>query len=419
MNQRSTLNKPISVAQLGRMIVDHNPFFLVSGVLMLVGCFLINGSVHDKPLLIWPVVVLVAVFNVYEMLIITLAVRLARTRRYTRDAGFLLLLEVLLLCDATLAYNEVLLKNLPVGVIVCSIALAMAGTKLWILDRGLRLRTTKAGAWMITLTIALIFLLPGVFRELIRNDWVREGHYFLAWWLISALPLLTAMTQPWFVLRRHGRSGPDSLRRWIARLMFVVPILSVILHLRGAYYVDDRTFYFYNAAPLILGLTAAWVYIHAHTYSPTYLGALALFWTAMAILFSTCLPDSLEKMWMLPGEWVLSPMRITLIASGLLLAILGWRCRAWFCLPFSLAMFTLAGLGYDVMRIMRSLRQILNTLRQLGEGLVPDTQMGWGAAAVAGAFVFLAIGVLFIRMQQRTSLREGQTPGAGGRDTKA
>ncbi len=401
MNQRSVLNEPINPAGIGRLIIDHNPFFLVSGVLMLVGCFMVNGSVHDKPLLLWPVVLLIVVFNIYEGLIIMLAVRLARTRRYIRDAGFLLLLEVLLLSDATLAYNEVLLKSLPAGMIVCSIALALAGTKLWFLDRGLRLKTTTTGAWMMTVCIGLIFLLPGVFRELIRHEWIHEGQYYLTWWLVSALPLLAVMTQPWFVLRRHSRLGPDCLMRWTARLLIVIPIVSVVLHLCGVYYVDDRTYYFYNLSPLILGLTAAWAYTQQHKHMPVRVGITALLWACIAVILSSVYPNSLERAWTFTGGLLLMPTRVTLIASGVLLVIIGWRCRAWFCVPFSVGMFTLAGLGHDLASISRTLRQIINDLRRLGSGMIPDTQMGWGAVAVAGAFVCLAFGVLLIRMQQR------------------
>ena len=256
MTEQESLERDVAVTRgWWAIIMDHNPFFLVSGVLMLAGCFMINGSVHDDPDVVWPVVGLVGVFNIYEFLIIALAIYLAKVKRFYRDAGFLLLLEILLLCDVSLAYNELILKNLPVAVVVCSMAVALAGMKLLMIDRGLGLRTSKAGAGMLTLLIVLLFLLPGLFRELIRHEWIQEWHYYTAWWLLGALPMGMVLTQPWFRGRRKlGKCSPDRLRHWVVGLLFVLPYVSLLLHLRAAYYVDDRPFNYYNLAPVVLGL---------------------------------------------------------------------------------------------------------------------------------------------------------------------
>jgi len=96
-----------------RLVADHNPFFLISGLLMLVGCFTINGAAHGDPSAIWPIAGLILLFNLYEALVVGLAVYLSGPRRLYRDAACLILLEALLLCDVSLAYSELMMKSLP------------------------------------------------------------------------------------------------------------------------------------------------------------------------------------------------------------------------------------------------------------------------------------------------------------------
>jgi len=408
MNQESVLNKPVHQLDLSgcfKRIIDHNPFFLVSGVLMLAGCFMINGSAHEHPRLLWPVVALIAVFNVYELLIIGLVICLTKPRRFYRDAGFLLLLEVLLMADVSLAYNEVLIKDLPVAMIVCAIALALARVKLLLICRGIKLRPSPAGAWMTTFVIMLIFLLPGTIRELIRHEWIHEGHYHLAWWLISTLPLLAALTGPWYLARRYGKSERDRLKRWCAGLLVVIPITSVVLHLRAAYYIDDRAFYYYNLAPLILGLTAAWLLKHSHKSTRSKLAGVAVFWAVIAGFVSLWHPHYVVMPWTSPDGWVLSPMRLTLVMAGLLLLVTAWRCRAYLNLPVAGGMWLAASMGHSVDGIIQNTQAACHWLAQLGSGVIPDTVMGWGMLSVVGAFVFLALGAISVHTASRPGYR--------------
>ena len=82
-------------------LLDHNPCLLLSTVLMLLGCFLVNSSIGNPDNLVTPLALLV-VINIYEACIIPLGlVLIRRTRGTARDGWWLLLFEVLLLVNAT------------------------------------------------------------------------------------------------------------------------------------------------------------------------------------------------------------------------------------------------------------------------------------------------------------------------------
>ncbi len=392
MNPSDTIDLDPAKRTFPQWIADHNPFFLASGVLMLAGCFMINHAAHDDPDVIWPVVGLVAVFNVYEFLVIGLAVYLGRRRVYYRDAGFLLFLEALLLSDVAHSYNELILKSLPVGLVVSAAALGLAGVKLMLISRGLGLRITKAGAWMLSTLIALLFLMPSLFRELTRAELIREGHFYTAWWVVAVLPLLVVLTQPWFGRCSSRDLGLAKLRRWTARLLIVVPLISLLLHLRTAHYVDDRTIHVYNFAPLILGVSTAWIIRRSFAVTVQRVVATALLAGASAVGLSVSFPDSIVAALLPSGHLVFSPLRLVMAVTALQMTYIWWWRGAWVCLPTAVGLLFTAGLGHSVSSMIGAVRDGLRLAWAVVTELVPKTTLGWGMVAVASSFVFLMIG---------------------------
>lgn len=394
MTELHTADPTPAMPFLPRWIVDHNPFFLVSGVLMLAGCFMINHSAHDDPDVVWPIVGLVVVFNVYEFLIIGLAIYLGRRRTFCRDAGFLLFLETLLLCDVAHSYNELILKSLPIGLIVSGLALGLAGIKVVLISRGLGLRITKAGAGMLTTLIGLLFVLPIVFRELTRAEWIREGHFYLAWWGLAALPLAAWYTQPWFGRGSSRHPGLARLRRWTIRLLVAVPLASLLLHLRTAHYVDDRVIHAYNFAPLVLGLTTCLIIRYSHRLNVQTVTAVSLFAGMIAVGLSLSFPDTLVASLLPKGQLLFSPLRMVMLVSAGLFAYVWWFHGAWMCLPPAAGLVLASGLGHRVSTINHRARGLLRSLWTTFTDIVPDSALGWGAVAVAASFVFLFIGAV-------------------------
>ena len=76
-----------------RFIADHNPFFLLSAVCMLGGCLALTNSLSWSPIRLQRLVALVITLNVYELILIGLALFLIVKRRLARDGTILLMLE--------------------------------------------------------------------------------------------------------------------------------------------------------------------------------------------------------------------------------------------------------------------------------------------------------------------------------------
>jgi hypothetical protein len=375
-------------------VIDHNPFFLISGLLMLVGCFTINGAAHGDPSAIWPIAGLILLFNLYEALLIGLAVYLSGPRKLYRDAACLILLEALLLCDVSLAYSELMMKSLPMGIIFNATAVALVGLKIHLIGRALGLRLTKTGWAGLMAVFILMFGLPGLFRELTRLDLLEPNHFYAAWWAVGLAAVLTAVSRPWFTSRRSHDPAKRKLILWTKRCLIALPLASLALHLRAAHYIDDEPFYLFNLSPMILGVTAAWVHLRARSHRVSDVAAVTLFAGGVAVALSTSFPNSVIWSVFPDGSMPISPLRLTLIATAAL-GVYAW-CRrgVWVCLPAALSLLFAAGLGHRVSVIEQSLNTLWRKISGVLSMFIPDTALGWGYVAVAFSFLFLALGAV-------------------------
>src|SRR6478735_8056227 len=85
-----------------QFFLDHNPCLLLSTVLMLLGCYLINSTLTSHANDQVRLIALLGVVNLYELCIIPLGLVLIRRSRGTaRDGLWLLLFETLFLVNGT------------------------------------------------------------------------------------------------------------------------------------------------------------------------------------------------------------------------------------------------------------------------------------------------------------------------------
>lgn len=391
-----------------RFVAAGNPLFLLSGVSMLLGCYLINSAVHEEQLRggglgmgLGTLATLLAVFNLYEFLVIGLGVYLLRSRGLVRDAAVLLLLEVLLLVDTALVYNEIATQSLEVGAAVAVGLAILAAAKVGLIAWGLKLRM-PAAAWALVaadlLAVLAVPLVPRAFAANGQWELLPDSVFLWMWWIAGALIAAHAIPRRWTLT--NGGNGVAKLRRAMAAALVVAPIVSVLGHLRGAHYIYEHAFYACYLSPVLLG--AAAVVLRRCTVpvkAQAWIAAAGLAAVVLSLGFPHALAGHL-------GFVEVTPMRLTLVATAALWFATGWVHLAWWFFTAGAAALAIAATGARPStigdRVGWTFEQVRATFAWVGslfrgaanagQQAVPSTSMGWGILAVAAAFVLLAGG---------------------------
>src|SRR5689334_12442151 len=119
-----TLN-PSLRATLKTFLIHHNPFYLLSALSMLAGCYALNSALSVRTGEIWKLLRLIAALNAYEAILIALGLYLIRRRHIIRDGRTLLLLESVFLADLTFLNAQAGSVSFSSGLVIslCLIAL--------------------------------------------------------------------------------------------------------------------------------------------------------------------------------------------------------------------------------------------------------------------------------------------------------
>ncbi len=104
-----------------RFILDHNPFYLMSAISMLLGCFALLHALQPHPGQIAKLILLLGMLHVYEFLLLGLAVFLIGRLGMRRDGHILLIIQSVFLADATFLTAEIFTANLTAGAFAAAI----------------------------------------------------------------------------------------------------------------------------------------------------------------------------------------------------------------------------------------------------------------------------------------------------------
>ncbi len=380
-------------SRLFRILRAQNPFYLLSALCMLAGCWLLAGSVtgaeHAARLArVWT---LSGLLNLYELLLVGLGVFLIR-RGFERDGRMLLLLEMAFLADATNLHAEGWALGLGTGLAMSSAALALGATKAFIVVRGLGLRpSARALAAFAAAMIALLGA-PGLLALMNRTGMTMELPIHGVWWLLSAAALAV------FLLLRGQGAGQPALARLLGRALAGALLGSLLVHTVAASWVHAAGFRLSHLAPLMAALAVIALRMEpGRLFGQRGLKALRAGLAGAALLFGAAFPEALAAD--LPGldGVTFSPLRGVLLALAAaclwdFLARRGWLRAA------------AAGLFFLAACAGHSVASDLETWLWLAGKVLPRTAGQWGAAALAAAFVLLAVGAA-------RSLGRGKVPG--------
>ncbi|MCC6681091.1 MAG: hypothetical protein IT445_09335 [Phycisphaeraceae bacterium] len=370
-------------------IIDYNPFYLLSGAAMLLGCFLLNRALTqaDPDRFDWLVKLLV-VFNLYELVVIALGIWLARKLQIMRHALVLLVLEVLLLSDLTLLFHRSFTFNEFNGLWVCAPAWVLALAKLAVIFCGMNIRLLPRGWAILALDLAALLLLGGVWRALVKANLFHADQLYLGWWLLALLIGLRGIR---WTEHETPRGDPARILLTAARY---VPLTSVTLHLWATHWVFKGTdLHAYDLAPMLIGLGGLLMIKHKDPQWSIE-RRIALLGTGIAALALS----AGGPVWFNAGYWSITPLRLMLLADAGL-----WTTAWWIngshllLLPAGVLSFLMSALGHN-------LCVIFDRLRTLGDKSTPDSAAGWGWSAVACAFVMLAAGAALSWLTHRSQM---------------
>ncbi len=394
-----------------RLVVDHNPCYMLSGLFMLAGCYMISSVTHEHPDPLAELIALLGVFNLYEFLVIALACWVLRLG-LVRDAGTLLIMEVLLIADVTMLLNEAWTSRIPLGAAVNGAGLTLAIIKMRIIARYSGLRLPRH-AWVLgTINLTALLGVPGLLAWLKSHDLLTAGWLYGAWWLTASLIAITVTAA-----RGIGATRSDERHRRVAGVLYVcllaLPVASLIGHLMAAHYAYDLRYHLAHLGPLMWTLGAIWI-ARSPRCAPRPRQVILNGACALAIAFSWHVPETLTTMAGDPGFWPISSLRVTLLMTTALFVYGAWTSGTAIPAGTAILVFGLAVCGHTPDSIRRSLATTWDRCLTLGRWFLPDTIAGWGVSCIVTAFCLLGAGAMISRISAtRSRERETSEPDVG------
>lgn len=367
-------------------IIDHNPCYLLSGLFMLAGCWLLNFALYTRAGDIRKLLLLLLIVNIYEFLLITLGLALVKRIAFKRDGRILLALEALFLIDITFTSGILSTIDLSIGLLINATLLSLAAIKVFLVLGGLKLPNSTRMAVFILLQIACVLLIPTLFKyiALPHHGRITAVNVYFTWWLTALLPLIALFLHH---LPRRSFLHPIGTEHCLALLFMILPFASLIIHLHSSAWVYSIHFTPAFITPLLIGLAISANFLEPHLQR--YLIArIQLFLIGASILLSTAHNDLLFSLGLGP---TLSPLRLTLLTSVLLfLYFIHHHDNLTFLWTALICLFA-AILGPTLPIMWQNLIAISTSSRRL----VPKTTTEWGILSVTSSFLLLAIGALF------------------------
>jgi len=354
--------------------MKSNPFYALSASAMLLGCWLLSVALPLQaagPL--GGLLLLMAVVQLYEGLLVGLGAFLVRTGRAPRDGVTVLVLESLFLMDAPLLAVECVTANAGVGTAVALGLAALAAAKLaWVRQSAPDLLSSRA-ATLLGAHAVSVLAVPVAAAHLAEARLFGPIALYGLCWATLALPLAqrALRTETW------AASSPEAPR---AHAVWTwVPAATTLLHLWAVGYVHAIPFQPAFLAPFLLGLALT---------SAREQAARKAALPGLAVLFSLGQGPSLGFHIFGPGGLLVPPLHLAVLGVAITWAYLVWRDRErW------LALLALGGAGALLVGASPAwLTDAFGRLLGFVARLVPKDSIDWGVLIVIGAFVLLAAG---------------------------
>jgi hypothetical protein len=400
-------------------LVHHNPFYLLSALCMIAGCYALNSSMALYSGDLRGLLVLIGTINAYELLLIGLGLFLIRRRGIIRDGRTLLLLQCVFLFDLTFLNAETATGSLRAGLVVNSALLVIALLKVAAILRALSLRFPIRLFSAVALEIVALFAIPVLFKFLDRDASIAGRHFYAIWWLVGMLPVFIELQRRLAVAGTTAAlpdaAGVDGPRPRLGGVYLVTAWCAIVAHMGMMHWVYQVDFSPADLSPVLLGLAV----LAGRETSPGFVRVgefRSLRWVlpvaALALSFFSA--PELGLATGRSGRLHISAPLLT--AGGAYLAYVYLYFLPWaayfIAAAIAAGLIVLFGPTWTQAQItataeLRTTTTVGRWLLDTGYRLVPKTALQWGLTAVGASFAFLGIGAA-------VSLSQGRPPGEEG-----
>lgn len=377
-----------------RMVVENNPFYLLSAACMLASCLALTNSLSWIPIATRRLLTLIVTLNVYEAALLGIGLFLITRRRLRRDGKMLLVLQAFFLVDFTFLNAEIATADLRLGTWVNAVLCVLAVVKLYVVLRVLKPDFTALQFAFVMVQMLVLFATPSVLW------WLNDGrgqvgakHLYVVGWATVLIPALYEVVA-WVDGKRAGGSGVVRATSNVAptTAYLVLPYLSLLTHSGILHYVYDEPFRGAHATPWLLGLTLILNRASPNRVMPrTDLAILRFLLPLAAVLVSVNNPFEFHVRSAYPALTV-TPLALAMAGSYLTYVY----C---FLLPHARVFLAAGGVAAVAYVLGPSREQIGGGLKTawewtstLTQRLVPKTLADWGVVGLVASFGFLLIG---------------------------
>lgn len=361
-------------------MLRSNPYFLFSAVFMLAGSLAVTNSMSWSPQRLSRILTLTATINLYELLLVGLAVLLWRRPKARRDASILLIIEAFFLVDVTFLNAELFAIDRWVGLAANVVVFALAVAKLAVIFRGIGIRPAPSVVAMLGVQLVALFALPGLlkFYATYRGGTLPALAMLGVWWTLFAIGVACVQL---FVARRRAKLPGSEVAPWFAPLLIITSGISLLAHAGTSQWIYDLHFWGADLAPM-LALAA-----FAGCLIPSLRPAGVI--VAVAAVMAS---QSYNNTLVIPHLG--SPTHVTL---AVVYGLLAWTLFRTYFAPLlaagaSVALVAIFGPSVETMRGW--VAWVVAKADDLIDALWPKTQTAWGVLSIVTSFVLLAIGAL-------------------------
>ena len=336
---------------LARAFMRANVFYLLSALLMLIGCYIIClPNLFDykdfKGLL-----TLLCVINLYEAMVIAACVFIFRRLPGSTEGATLLLVEMFFLFDATFTVNGCLVVSYAWGMLALAISLTLALVKILVLEAGAG--SKLLGGIKAILIPAAVFTYT--FQPMLRlgsaKPMTASG---LLWLVYGALPMLLIFWRP-VSEPKDGDATGDKAPLWrcglFRELVLFLALLLPGLQLAGQTWVHRAPFSFGFLLPLVFSLLTI-LPLLVRKLETRHLAAVRLIVTASLLLPAAFVAGAgVESVAIFGQSLLLSEFRFSVAFAAAAYLVMWRRERRSTQLSLFCGLFTLALLGHDAASI--------------------------------------------------------------------